>query len=111
MLHWSDCSSLPNCCKMCIYSVLQCVAVYGNVLQNLAVCFGVKALDDQIVAIGAYAVCCGLLQYLATCCRILLLYWSHCSLLLNYCDKYMYSVLQCVAVFGNVLQDLAVAFE
>jgi len=63
-------------------------------------CFGVTAFDDRIVAIGACTVCCSALQCLATCCRILPLRLSDCSSRLNRCDRCIYSVLQCVAVYG-----------
>jgi len=73
----------PSCC-----SVLQCVAVYSNMLQCVAVCC--RAVDHS----------CNrqtfVLQCVAIGCRV-----SHCVVV--YC-----SVLQCVAVCCIVLQSVAI---
>ena len=68
-------------------SVLQCVAVFGSVLQYL---------NDENGGDAFIAVCCSVLQCVASCRSVL------------QCVVVCCSVLQCVAVCCSVLQCVAV---
>jgi len=99
-----------RCCWLLQHSVVQCVVVWCNVLQCVAVC------GTTWVAAPAecFSVCCGVLQraVCVACCSSIV--WCNllqrvavcCSVL--QCVAVCCSVLQCVAVCCSVLQCVAV---
>jgi len=85
-----------------VSSVLQCNAVFCNVLLRVTVCYNVLY---RVVHRDCVAVCCSVLQYVAVCCSVAPCIES------TYALRYVamcFSVLQCVAAYCSMLQRVAV---
>jgi len=97
-------------------SVLQRVAVCRSVLQCVASCQGndISRLEglDALLQGCTVAACCSVLQYVAACCsvlhrvRVMTLAASKALMLPRRC-----ALLQCVAVWYNMLKCVAVCFS